>query len=242
MEIDNFNNEILLSQGAEAKIYLSDFHGKKCIIKERFSKSYRVKELDEKLTKQRILNEVRNITKLHKIGVNTPYILFVNLFEKKIYMEYINHSVLLKNIINKIYSDQDSIQKYHKLINNIINATAINLAQIHNNNIIHGDLTSSNIMLTYNNSNSIENDILFSQEFNSFYFIDFGLSYVSQENEDKAVDLYVLRRAIISSNPKSEEIFNQILEKYKIYVNNGNTIINVLSKVESRGRKKIAFG
>jgi TP53 regulating kinase-like protein len=97
-------------------------------------------------------------------------------------------------------------------------------------------------LLTYNNSNNIEEDILFHQEFDTFYFIDFGLSYVSQENEDKAVDLYVLRRAIISANPKSEEIFNQILEKYKIYVNNGNSIVNVLLKVEQRGRKKIAFG
>lgn len=240
MEIDN--NEILISQGAEAKIYISDFHGKRCIIKERFSKSYRVKELDDKLTKQRILNEVRNITKLHKIGVNTPYILFVDLFQRKIYMEYINKSVLLKNILNRIYYDQFTIQKYSNLINNIINSTAKYLAKIHNNNIIHGDLTSSNILLVYNNSNNIEEDILFHQEFNSFYFIDFGLSYVSQENEDKAVDLYVLRRAIISANPKSEEIFNQILEKYKIYVNNGNSIVNVLLKVEQRGRKKIAFG
>lgn len=240
MEIEN--NEILISQGAEAKIYISDFHGKRCIIKERFSKSYRVKELDDKLTKQRILNEVRNITKLHKIGVNTPYILFVDLFQRKIYMEYINKSVLLKNILNRIYYDQFTIQKYSNLINNIINATAKYLAKIHNNNIIHGDLTSSNILLTYNNSNNIEEDILFHQEFDTFYFIDFGLSYVSQENEDKAVDLYVLRRAIISANPKSEEIFNQILEKYKIYVNNGNSIVNVLLKVEQRGRKKIAFG
>lgn len=240
MEIEN--NEILISQGAEAKIYISDFHGKRCIIKERFSKSYRVKELDDKLTKQRILNEVRNITKLHKIGVNTPYILFVDLFQRKIYMEYINKSVLLKNILNRIYYDQFTIQKYSNLINNIINSTAKYLAKIHNNNIIHGDLTSSNILLVYNNSNNIEEDILFHQEFNSFYFIDFGLSYVSQENEDKAVDLYVLRRAIISANPKSEEIFNQILEKYKVYVNNGNSIVNVLLKVEQRGRKKIAFG
>jgi TP53 regulating kinase-like protein len=240
MEIEN--NEILISQGAEAKIYISDFHGKRCIIKERFSKSYRVKELDDKLTKQRILNEVRNITKLHKIGVNTPYILFVDLFQRKIYMEYISKSVLLKNILNRIYYDQFTIQKYSNLINNIINATAKYLAKIHNNNIIHGDLTSSNILLTYNNSNNIEEDILFHQEFDTFYFIDFGLSYVSQENEDKAVDLYVLRRAIISANPKSEEIFNQILEKYKIYVNNGNSIVNVLLKVEQRGRKKIAFG
>lgn len=240
MEIEN--NEILISQGAEAKIYISDFHGKRCIIKERFSKSYRVKELDDKLTKQRILNEVRNITKLHKIGVNTPYILFVDLFQRKIYMEYISKSVLLKNILNRIYYDQFTIQKYSNLINNIINATAKYLAKIHNNNIIHGDLTSSNILLTYNNSNNIEEDILFHQEFDTFYFIDFGLSYVSQENEDKAVDFYVLRRAIISANPKSEEIFNQILEKYKIYVNNGNSIVNVLLKVEQRGRKKIAFG
>lgn len=59
--------------------------------------------------------------------------------------------------------------------------------------------------------NSASDDIVESQDFDYFYLIDFGLSYVSQVIEDKAVDLYVLKRAIISSNPRSEEIVNFLI-------------------------------
>jgi TP53 regulating kinase-like protein len=50
------------------------------------------------------------------------------------------------------------------------------------------------------------NSIIANLTYSSIFFIDFGLSYVSSLVEDKAVDLYVLKRAIISANPKSEEI------------------------------------
>jgi len=72
--------------------------------------------------------------------------------------------------------------------------------------------------------------------------IDFGLSFVSVSIEDKAVDLYVLKRAIISANPKSEEIFEKFVEVYQKNANKGNLIIDQMRKVEQRGRKKIAFG
>ena len=234
-------SEQVISQGAEAKVYLSSFHGKQCIVKERFSKSYRVKELDDKLTKQRILNEVRNLTKLNRIGVNTPYVIFVDLTGKRIYLQYIEHSTMMKNVLRSVYSTENS-QQYENLINKMIENLAYNLAQIHNNNVIHGDLTTSNLMLVLSESDNVEYDILKKQSFTSIYFIDFGLSYVSSQNEDKAVDLYVLKRAIISSNPKSEEIFDKMLAKYKKYANNGEQIVNLLIKVEQRGRKKIAFG
>jgi TP53 regulating kinase-like protein len=60
------------------------------------------------------------------------------------------------------------------------------LAMIHDQDCIHGDLTSSNIM--------IRDDKLI--------WIDFGLSYISTLAEDKAVDLYVLERALLSTHPK----------------------------------------
>ena len=78
------------------------------------------------------------------------------------------------------------------------------------------------------------------------YLIDFGLSSVSTSTssslEDKAVDLYVLKRAIISSNPKSEELFEKAMIVYKNKLENGNDIINKYKNVEMRGRKKLCFG
>ena len=159
-----------------------------------------------------MLNEVRNLAKLYKTGMNTPYVLFVDLNGRKIYLQYIEHSTMMKNILKQIYNSNDFII-YSKLIDNIIEKLASNLAKMHNNNVIHGDLTTSNLLMVFDDSINVEYDILKEQEFNSIYFIDFGLSYVSSQNEDKAVDLYVLRRAIISSNPKSEEIVSCIILK-----------------------------
>ena len=39
--------------------------------------------------------------------------------------------------------------------------------------------------------------------------IDFGLSYISTLAEDKAVDLYVLERAFLSTHPSSEKLVNK---------------------------------
>lgn len=65
------------------------------------------------------------------------------------------------------------------------------VAKIHNNHLIHGDLTTSNFMLS---------------ESKQIAVIDWGLSFVSEKTEDKAVDLYVLERAINSTHPNHPEL------------------------------------
>jgi TP53 regulating kinase-like protein len=67
------------------------------------------------------------------------------------------------------------------------------IATIHENNLVHGDLTTSNIMLRQSDSQKI-------------VMIDFGLSYFSTLVEDKAVDLYVMERAFLSTHPNSENL------------------------------------
>lgn len=82
------------------------------------------------------------------------------------------------------------------------------------------------------------------------YFIDFGLSSVSAKIEDKAVDIYVLKRAFISTHPGSEELFERILDQYKLLMTGGPgrneakglQIIAKFKDVESRGRKRECFG
>jgi len=82
------------------------------------------------------------------------------------------------------------------------------------------------------------------------YFIDFGLSFVSSKVEDKAVDIYVLKRAFISTHPGSEALFDQILEKYKGLMSGGPgkneakglQIVAKFKDVEQRGRKRDCFG
>jgi TP53 regulating kinase-like protein len=74
------------------------------------------------------------------------------------------------------------------------------------------------------------------------FLIDFGLSFVSGKIEDKAVDIYVLKRAFISTHPGSEELFQKILDKYKVSSNKGHAVIGKYNDVEKRGRKRECFG
>ena len=242
---------ILLSQGAEGKIYIGEFLSKKCLIKERFKKKYRVEELDKKLTKERMLSESRNIFRASKKGIKVPTIYFVDLIERKIYMEYLENSCQLKTVLQTIYSLSD-ISPYEILLEKISQDLGDILSKLHSENLIHGDLTPSNILLKIKDDtgsdllNNAEKIILEKKNYDDMYLIDFGLSSVtlstSSSLEDKAVDLYVLKRAIISSNPKSEELFEKIMEIYKNKCQNGEEIINKYKNVEMRGRKKLCFG
>ena len=117
--------------------------GKRCIIKERFSKSYRVKELDTKLNKQRIINECRNLHRAYKSGINTPYLLFVDILNNKIIMQYIDSSIQIKELINYIYTKGGDKTLITKLVYDMGSA----LAKLHNADIIHGDLTTSNMLI-----------------------------------------------------------------------------------------------
>ena len=242
---------ILLSQGAEGKIYIGEFLSKKCIVKERFIKKYRVKELDQKLTKNRILNESRNISRASKLGINVPTLYFVDLIERKIFMEFLENSCQLKIILQSIYSLED-ISPYESLLNKISNDLGNMISKLHSGDLIHGDLTPSNIILTIKEDtnseilNNAEQIIMKNKNYDYMYLIDFGLSSValstSASLEDKAVDLYVLKRAIISSNPKSEELFEKAMNIYEKKCKDGEEIIKRYKKVEMRGRKKLCFG
>ena len=242
---------ILLSQGAEGKIYIGEFLSKKCLVKERFKKKYRVEELDKKLTKERMLSESRNILRASKKGIKVPTIYFVDLLERKIYMEYLENSCQLKVILQSIYSMPD-ISPYESLLEKISKDLGDMLSKLHSENLIHGDLTPSNIILKIKEDtgsdllNNAEKLILEKKNYDDMYLIDFGLSSVSistsQNLEDKAVDLYVLKRAMISSNPKSEELFDKAMNIYKKKCQNGEEVINKYKNVEMRGRKKLCFG
>ena len=101
---------------------------------------------------------------------------------------------------------------------------------MHSVNVVHGDLTTSNMMLRRANPakrrakgdhaatpqgvadaiSTLSLDI----SKDSLVLIDFGLASVSSLSEDKAVDLYVLERAFASTHPSSEHLFRRILESY----------------------------
>lgn len=216
---------ILIQQGAEAKIYKGEFGGKPCIIKVRFSKSYRHPVLDKKLTEKRLKQEAKSLTKCNSFGICTPTLYSMEAKENKLYLEYID-SPLLKDLI--------ALQELDRTGNDtnltiVIEDIGKQIAIMHNNDVIHGDLTTLNIMVNENRQQGI--------------FIDFGLSYISHLAEDKAVDLYVLERAIISSHPNMAYLFSdKLLPAYANSSKQSNAILSKLKEVRQRGRKRIMIG
>ncbi|XP_057293082.1 EKC/KEOPS complex subunit TP53RK-like isoform X2 [Hydractinia symbiolongicarpus] len=218
----------VIKQGAEAKLYRSKLFGKNVIIKQRFNKLYRHQLMDEKLTHKRTLQEARAMLKCRKVGIRTPLIYFVDLSSHEIYMEEIEDSVTLRDEIDSLL--QKNTVEGKNLLIEIITTVGRLIAKLHSVDIIHGDLTTSNILLQ-------------KKETNLLTLIDFGLSVTSVFNEDKGVDLYVLERAFLSTHPDTEELFQMLLESYqKNYEGKVDEVIEKLNEVRLRGRKRVMIG
>ena len=234
----------ILKQGAEAKLYICNYLGKPTLIKERFKKNYRHPDLDTSITKERIKNEARSIVRSKAAGVKTPSLYLVDFERRRIYMQHFEHSITVKDFIiafktiNKAGGDsRSSLDIYAEKIGQ-------NLRKLHDNNIIHGDLTTSNILLVEKNPSGItDNTKWLNYENVEIVMIDFGLSFIDSSAEDKGVDLYVLERALISTHNDYPKLFEQIFKAYKSYSrNNIKEIIIKYEDVRARGRKRTMVG
>lgn len=216
---------VLFQQGAEAKIYSSTLISKPVIVKERFKKTYRHPVLDEKLTHRRTSQEVRSMARCRKAGISTPVVYFVDYTTHKIYMANVQNSETIKDVINSKFG-QDSDTDLDLLAQKL----GAMLGKMHAIDVIHGDLTTSNMLLRAGQ------DIV---------LIDFGLSYISSLVEDKGVDLYVLEKALLSSHPNTEQFFQTVLQSYVMATESSEKAKEVLTKLDEvrlRGRKRLMVG
>jgi TP53 regulating kinase and related kinases len=194
-----------IGAGAEALIYLE----KNTVLKKRIKKSYRIREIDEKLRKSRTRRETKILETLNSINFPTPKLILSNDKEMIIKMNFLNGKKI-RDVLNNENCEA------------ICTEIGKNIAILHENDIIHGDLTTSNMILM-----------------KKIYFIDFGLSFFSDKTEDKAVDLHLLRQAIESKHHEIfKKAFNAVLEGYKIKNKNYNETVKRLEKVELRGKNK----
>ncbi len=200
---------ILISEGAEAKIYLDKKNS--IIIKERIKKNYRHKILDEKIVFSRTKKEYSILKKLEEKIKKTKRKFFFNKtinYEKNIIiLEYIRGEELKKSLKEK------------KLIVEL----AKKIFLLHENKIIHGDITPKNVLKTKK----------------GLYFIDFGLSFYSERLEDKIYDLYMTKETF------SEDFYKILLEEYKkLYkkkYKEKNKLLMLeerIKRIEERGKNK----
>lgn len=231
----------VLKQGAEAKLYICKYLGQPTLIKERFQKNYRHPDLDVAITKERIRNESRSIVRCKTADVRTPTLYLVDFERRRIYMQHFEKSVTIKDYIILFLKEEqndngDQTNSLH-ILAKMIGET---VRKMHDDGIIHGDLTTSNMLLVP----KIPNDATWQQIDNlELVMIDFGLSVISTSTEKKGVDLYVLERALISTHNDYPDLFEKILEAYKSYSKkNVKETISKFEEVRARGRKRTMVG
>lgn len=194
----------LIQEGAEAKIYYKDG----TILKERIKKTYRHEAIDSLIRKTNTRKEVKLLEKA-KEHIPVPKVIAHSDKEMTIEMEFIEGKKL-RDVVDS-GNRKDLFTRVGKKI-----------AKLHNADIIHGDLTTSNILVH-----------------DKIYFVDFGLGFISTKIEDKAVDLHIIKKALESKHYKhAEECFKYLLQAYKKESKDFENIMKRLEKVEKRGHYK----
>ncbi|MDG6223213.1 MAG: Kae1-associated kinase Bud32 [Candidatus Bathyarchaeota archaeon] len=205
---------LLIKKGAEASLYKETWHNRQVIMKKRHPKQYRIPELDKMIRSQRTVHEPHIMHKAKEAGVPTPTIFMVDIAEANIVMEFVEGQQI-KEVLNNI-SKQERF--------NLCKVIGKMIGRLHKNGIIHGDLTTSNMILT---------------PYGKVVFIDFGLSERSTELEPKGVDLHLMKRTLQSSHYKhAKESFKAVMDGYAQSVGHEETkqIIKKIKEIEKRGR------
>jgi TP53 regulating kinase-like protein len=194
----------LIKRGAEADIYIVEWDSKKAISKVRCSKSYRHQDLDSAIRRHRTVHEARFMSVAKSTGVMTPFVYFVDPIRAEIIMEFIEgqnmRDMLTSGICYKI---------------------GCCAALLHASNIIHGDLTTSNFVMS-----------------KRLILLDFGLSYYSERTEDMATDIRLIKEVFSSAHIAIRKAFPSFVEGYTSIAGAKKTdkILDNVRTIEQRGR------
>ncbi|MDD1660463.1 MAG: Kae1-associated kinase Bud32, partial [Methanomicrobiales archaeon] len=186
-----------IARGAEAVVTL----GEDRVEKRRLSKAYRVPPLDRRLIAERTRAEARLISAARRAGVPTP--ILQEITADTIVMERIT-GPLLKEAMTP-----EHLQEAGRMV-----------GRLHRAGIIHGDLTTSNMIVSGDR----------------IALIDFGLSAVSEEVEARGVDLHVLFQTLRSTTAEHALLRAAFLEGYREMLPGADEVLAREQEIEKRGR------
>ncbi|MGC8651845.1 MAG: KEOPS complex kinase/ATPase Bud32 [Candidatus Micrarchaeia archaeon] len=195
----------IISEGAEAHIYETTVFGKAAVLKYRQIKRYRIKALDEALRAKRTKIEARALITAQGAGIKVPGVLLVGRYE--IFLERIE-GITLADIFAKSAAKAPA---------KVLKDAGTYLAMLHAHNIVHGDYTPANIMLSKGTT----------------YIIDFGLSTFTNSMEDKALDLLLMKRSLQRGE------FDEFEKSYKKHYASSTEILKRMRGIELRGRYQV---
>lgn len=259
----------LVTQGAEGLLYKTSYLSPSlpCALKYRPSKPYRHPILDARLTRQRILAEARILAKARREGVPVPAVYCVDEAAGWLMIEWVPGQPVRARV-NAWLGDKAEAEvlrpaggdgdeggdnkgsKGNSELVALMRRVGAAVGALHAAGIVHGDLTTSNMMLRPTTTSSPqagggdgdldggEGSILDGQ----IVIIDFGLASQGTSEEDRAVDLYVLERAFLSTHPRTEKLFGEVLAGYAGAFKGSKPVLKKLEDVRMRGRKRSMLG
>ncbi len=195
--------------GAEARLDSSKWMDREVVVKQRVVKGYRHPTLDRSLQSFRIKNEARLMMEARKAGVAVPIIYSIDISNGRIVMEEIP-GVRVKDALQDDSVDGTWICRRIGEI----------AAKLHSNDIVHGDLTTSNMLL----------------DGDRIVLIDFSLGQKTSEVEDKGVDMHLLEEAFRSAHHSRGNLYGSVKESYVESWVGGKEVLQKVHEIERRGR------
>jgi len=212
--MDKVDAQTLLKKGAEASLFLKSWHGRKVIVKARFPKRYRPAELDAKIRSYRTSHEPQLMYEAKKAGVPTPTIFLVDLKNSVITMEFVEGKQVKQVLPNVSRKEQQELCA----------RIGVLIGKMHRHGVVHGDLTTSNMILTGEGK---------------IFLVDFGLGEKNSEVEARGVDLHLMKRALQSTHYQfAEDCFKQVLKGYAsvLGAEDAEKVFEKIREIEKRGR------
>lgn len=203
----------LFHRGAEADLYTSHISSWKIVVKKRIPKAYRNTLLDSSIRRERTISESSLIHESKLAGAKCPSLFAVDIENTSIVMTYIDGPLA-----------RDSIDGMgRKGLVDIFTKLGEEIGLMHQSGIVHGDLTTSNLI--------ISQDVPF--------VVDFGMAHRSAQVEDRAVDLHLMQRSIITSHRSNPTLCtNSFFKGYRKTIGNqmGTKVVAKAAEIERRGR------
>ncbi|CBH16974.1 protein kinase, putative [Trypanosoma brucei gambiense DAL972] len=234
----------VLFQCAESRVYECDFYSHPAVCKYRLPKPYRHPTLDKRLREQRSVREARALVRCQKQGIAVPAVYAIDRESCAIVMERII-GMSVRDVLNEVQRPLEGAVS--PVAARVLEGMGEVVGLLHNAHIIHGDLTTSNFM--YRTATVAEGKAdsaaCGAAPRDRLVVLDFGLVMDKNSAEERAVDLYVLERAIKSSHPSLEGVASAfILNGYRRTADphQVEATITRLGAVRARGRKRSMVG
>jgi TP53 regulating kinase-like protein len=147
------------------------------------------------------------------LGVRTPAVYSVDLH---------NHTIMMDFIDGKQFKEIAGQVSKHELVS-LSREFGNIIANLHIGNVVHGDPTTSNVIVDKNNK---------------LWLVDFGLSEMNATIETKGVDLHLIQRALETTHwDLQETMLRATLEGYsEVYGNQAEPILSRMREIRERGR------